>query len=132
MNNSVSVKCSGCNCKKLPEFFHIRKNTGERYKTCITCCERSKRKHKNRVKDKQCPHCSFATHQPSKQNIHIKTVHDKVKDYECDICNKAFEHKSHMEDHIKTAHNNIKDFECDICGQTFGHKSHMNNTISAP
>ena len=46
-------KCAMCYCKKLPEFFYIRKNTGMMYKTCITCCKRSKQT----TKDKQCDIC---------------------------------------------------------------------------
>ena len=77
---------------------------------------------RNRVKDKHCTHCSFATTTPTKLNLHIKTVHDKIKDFECDICGKVFEYKRNMEGHIKTVHNKIEDFECDICGKAFGRK----------
>ena len=33
-------KCSMCGCIKLLTLYHIRKNTGKYYKTCIQCCKR--------------------------------------------------------------------------------------------
>jgi hypothetical protein len=39
-------KCSQCGCKKLLKFFKVRQSTGELYKTCIKCCEKSIKGHK--------------------------------------------------------------------------------------
>ena len=115
------IRCSVCCRKKTPDCFNINQKTNTRYKSCIECGIWNAWRHTQKVKDKQCPHCSYATHAPSTLNRHIKTVHDKVKEYECNICNKTFGYKKDMERHIKIVHNKVKEFECDICGKAFGY-----------
>ena len=56
MNSEKDVKkCSKCGCKKLLKFFKIRKNTGAYYKTCMKCCEKSKKT------KKRCPCGTYPT-----------------------------------------------------------------------
>jgi hypothetical protein len=58
------ILCSRCKCKKLPEFYTIRKNTGLRYKTCINCCD-------NKIKCNEC-HLYFTNKGLQK---HIDIIH---------------------------------------------------------
>jgi hypothetical protein len=43
MNSDTLQKCSKCGCKKLLKLFKFRENTGEYFKTCIQCGEKSKK-----------------------------------------------------------------------------------------
>ena len=98
------IKCSKCGCKKLVSLFKIRGNTGHRYKTCITCCERF-----------QCDRCDAKFASDTNLQQHIKQVHDKIKDFQCDKCEYACSTNSDLRRHIKRVHNKIKDFQCDRC-----------------
>ena len=42
MTCSILRKCSRCGSNKLLKFFKIREKTGAVYKTCMSCCERTK------------------------------------------------------------------------------------------
>jgi uncharacterized membrane protein len=127
------IKCSRCQCKKLPDLFKVRANTGLRLKTCIQCCNRFKcsqceyaccsnsdlKKHikqvHDKIKDIECDKCKYKCSENSNLQKHIKQVHDKIKDIECDKCKYKCSSNSNLQMHIKMIHDKIKDFECDKC-----------------
>ena len=80
------IRCSMCWCKKLPQFYKVRENTGIRYKTCIVCGVRSKWKRDHKAKDMKWSQCAYTTNHAGALRLHIKTVHNKIKDFECEIC----------------------------------------------
>lgn len=51
---SILKRCSKCGCNKLLKFFKIKESTGLYYKTCISCCEKSKEERAKYVKKCKC------------------------------------------------------------------------------
>ena len=101
------LKCKRCHTKKTVDLFSIRGNTGQRYKTCKTCCNRYK-----------CELCDYTCSANSLLDRHIKATHLKIKDFKCEQCDYAFSAKSDLKQHIKMVHDKIKDFKCELCDYT--------------
>jgi hypothetical protein len=107
MNPETLQKCSTCGCYKLLKFFKIRGNTGQLYKTCMTCLEKYK-----------CPDCDFTCSSNSDLKRHIKQVHDQIKDFNCPDCDYTCSTNYDLKRHIKQVHDQIKDINCPDCDFT--------------
>ena len=87
------IKCSACKCMKLINLFSIRKNTGIRLKTCISC--RSKL---------SCDKCKYKCSDNKDLTRHIKGVHDKIKNFNCDKCEFKCSSNGNLTRHNKQVH----------------------------
>ena len=81
-------KCSRCGCKKLLKFFKVRENTGQYYKTCIKCCEKSLENIKKCVCGKSKPYFGFeGDKRPTCCNVCKKDRMIDIKNKKC-LCSK--------------------------------------------
>jgi phage host-nuclease inhibitor protein Gam len=126
-------KCKRCHTKKTIDLFSIRGNTGQRYKTCKTCCNRHKcelcdyvcsangdlKRHikriHNQIRDIKCNQCDHVCSENSNLKKHIKRVHDRIRDIKCNQCEFACSDNSSLKMHIKRIHNQIRDINCELC-----------------
>src|SRR5690606_6133795 len=102
------IKCSRCGSHKLPEFFAIKKMTGQRFKTCVTCKESAK-------KNWPCNQCELKSCSRSSLAKHIKSVHDKIKDLACTECEMKFSVTQNLQRYFGAVHQQVKDKQCPEC-----------------
>ena len=65
---------------------------------------------KARKRAHSCSHCDSTFANPSKRDLHVRTVHEKRKDHACPHCAAAFGQASSVTKHVRTQHpeNNAK------------------------
>lgn len=86
------VKCSGCKCLKLPQYFAVKESTGKMYKTCIPCRDKI-----------QCTLCPLKFRCNPHLERHIKAVHNKIKDQKCPQCDYTCSVDSALADHVNVS-----------------------------
>ena len=71
---------------------------------------------KARKRAHSCSHCDSTFANPSKRDLHVRTVHEKRKDHACPHCAAAFGQAGHLTKHVRTQHpDNTQSNECPVC-----------------
>ena len=74
------IRCSMCNCNKLPKFFKVRENTDMRYRACMECGDKSKWKRDKKGKDMKCPQLTQFITRLKSLNVKYVIEHLDTKD----------------------------------------------------
>jgi hypothetical protein len=84
-----------------------------------------------KLRDKKCQHCKYATSRDCHLIDHVRTVHMKIKENKCDQCDYASYKGSHLTEHVKAVHLNIRDNKCDQCDYASYKGSHLTEHVKA-
>jgi hypothetical protein len=84
---------------------------------------------RDKIKDHQCPYCSYVTSENGSTTWDVKAVHYKLRDHTCSQCDYTKSTKQKVNDHIKAVH--ARDHKCSQCDYAASTGAQIRNHIKS-